>query len=107
MNKEIEPLTDAQIKRIVNNVVAACKDISKLNKTGYGFIYLASGFIAHYDIHGFIHHYHSEGKLRNAILHFQSRNQWENFRLGEPNYAYYKSKQRCYNLICDQLENIA
>ena len=106
MNKEIEPLSDAQIKRIVKNIVTACQDISKLNKTGYSFIYLASGFIAHNDIHGFIHHYDSEGVLRNDILHFQSRNQWGNFKLDEPNYLYYKSKQKCYNLICEKLESI-
>lgn len=100
----IIPLTDNQIKRIVNNIVAACKDITKLNKTGYNFIYLASRFIAHYDLHGFIAHYSDEGNdLKTDILQAQSANQWNNFRPGEQNYEYYMSKKRCYNAIVDKL----
>ena len=51
------PFTEKQKSLIVNNVVKACKDIEKLNGTGYKFIHLASGFIAHYNINGFKDHY--------------------------------------------------
>ena len=50
----LAPLTERQKVLIVSNVVKACKDITLLNKTGYNFLYLASGFIAHYNLHGFI-----------------------------------------------------
>lgn len=91
----IKPLTVAQQKRIIKNVVAACQDITKLDKTGYGFIYLASGFIAHYDLGGFIAYY-SGRSLRNDIMKKRSLNMWDNFREGEQNYEYYMSKKAVY-----------
>lgn len=51
------PYTEKQKSLIVNNIVKACSDIEKLNGTGYKFIYLANGFIAHYNINGFKDHY--------------------------------------------------
>jgi len=100
---ELTPLTSAQQAAIVKNVVAACKDITKLNKAGYNFLYLASGFIAHYNIHGFIEYYEDPGSLRAEILHWQAANQWSNFRIGEQNAAYYHSKRDVYNQICKAL----
>lgn len=94
----LTPLTDRQKTLIVNNVVAACRDIEKLNKTGYNFINLASGFIAHYNLHGFIAHY-SNHSLKNAILENSRQNQWNNFRPGEKDYEYYMSKKEVYNRI--------
>ena len=35
------PLTQRQKQLIAKNVIAACKDNEKLNKTGYNFLYLA------------------------------------------------------------------
>jgi hypothetical protein len=99
----IEPLTQTQMKRIVRNLLAACEDINKLNKTGYNFIYLASGFIAHYNLHGFIDFYEEPGSLAADILHFQPKNQWANFRLGERDYEYYMTKKIVYNSVCVEL----
>lgn len=95
----LKPLTDIQQTRIVNNVVAACRDIEKLNKTGYDFLYLANGFIAHYDIHGFKAHYSEPGSLQRDIEDNARANQWHNFRKGETNAAYYHSKRDTYNAI--------
>ena len=53
----LTPLTERQKTLIVNNVVKAVKNIDTLNETGYRYLYLASGFIAHYDLHGFIDFY--------------------------------------------------
>ena len=53
----LKPLTEKQEDSIVNNICAACKDINKLAKRGYNYIYLASGFIAHYNRFGFMQHY--------------------------------------------------
>lgn len=94
--------TNRQIILIVNNVVRACKDIDKLNKTGYGFIYLASGFIAHYNVNGF-KDYYACMNLKADILAFQGNNQYNNFHPGQENYEYYKQKQTIYNLICEKL----
>lgn len=104
-NKPLTPLTSRQITLIVNNVVAACSGITKLNKNGYNFLYLASGFIAHYDLHGFIDYYTDES-LREDILQFQSRNQWDNFSPKDRDYDYYMSKKNCYNKICERLNTI-
>ena len=95
----MKPLTDIQQTRIVNNVIAACRDINKLNKTGYDFLYLASGFIAHYDIHGFKAHYAERGSLQADIEANARFNQWHNFRKGERDAEYYHSKRDTYNAI--------
>ena len=83
---------------IVKNVLAACKDINKLNKTGYDYLYNCSGFIAHYDINGFKAHY-SNNNLQSDIELFAKQNQWSNFRAGENNADYYHSKRDVYNKI--------
>ena len=98
----IAPLTERQKTLIVSNVVKACKDIELLNKTGYNFLYLASGFIAHYNLYGFIAHY-SDYNLKRDILDNVRFNQWSNFREGEQNYDYYMSKKDVYNRIVAKL----
>jgi hypothetical protein len=95
----MKPLTDIQQTRIVNNVIAACRDISKLNSTGYNFLYLANGFIAHYDINGFKAYYSEPGSLQRDIEANAHANQWHNFRKGEPHADYYHSKRDTYNAI--------
>mgnify|MGYP000284738045 CR=1 FL=1 len=95
----LKPLTDIQQTRIVNNVVAACRDIKNLNKTGYDFLYLASGFIAHYNIDGFKDHYSEPGSLQRDIEENARANQWRNFRKGEQHADYYHSKRDTYNAI--------
>jgi hypothetical protein len=94
----LTPLTERQKTLIVNNVVKACKDITSLTKTGYNFLYLASGFIAHYDLNGFIDFY-SYVNLKNDIVGFAGQNQWKNFRPGERDYEYYMAKADVYNRI--------
>lgn len=93
------PLTATQQARIVNNVTAACRDITKLNSTGYGFLYLASGFIAHYNIDGFKAYYSEPGSLQADIEANARANQWHNFRKGERDADYYHSKRDTYNAI--------
>lgn len=95
----MKPLTATQQARIVNNVTAACRDINKLNSTGYNFLYLASGFIAHYDINGFKAHYSEPGSLQADIEDNARANQWHNFRKGEQHADYYHSKRDTYNAI--------
>ena len=85
-------LTERQKTLIINNVVAACKDISKLNKQGYKFLYLSSGFIAHYDRYGFMAHY-GDRSLKNALKVNQQFNQWNNFKPGYPDYEYHMQKK--------------
>jgi len=94
--------TERQATLIVNNVVRACSDITKLNGTGYKFINLASGFIAHYNRYGFIDHY-SRYSLRNDIVRNAEMNLWLNFRPGDKNYEYYKSKADIYARIVEAL----
>lgn len=96
------PLTEKQRRTICKNVVDAAKDIKKLNKNGYDFLYLASGFIAHYNIHGFKEHY-EEHSLRKDILLFERQNEWKNFSPGDQNYAYYMAKADVYKRICESI----
>ncbi len=96
------PLTERQKVLIVNNVVKSVKNIDSLNKTGYNFLYLASGFIAHYDMYGFIDFYRHIS-LKNDLIGFANSNQWKNFRPGERDYEYYMAKADVYNRILAQI----
>lgn len=96
------PLTERQKTLIVNNVVKSVKNIDSLNKTGYNFLYLASGFIAHYNLYGFIDFYRHIS-LKNDLICFANSNQWKNFRPGERDYEYYMAKADVYNRILAQI----
>ena len=98
----MQALTERQKTLIVNNVVKSVKNIDNLNKTGYDFLYLASGFIAHYNRYGFIAHY-SDYNLKNDIVRNASQNQWRNFRPGERDYEYYMAKADVYNRILAEI----
>jgi hypothetical protein len=94
----IEPLTARQKALIVSNVLKACTDIEKLNSTGYKYLYLCSGFIAHYNLHGFIAHYRTHSLKRDIERNYR-QNQWRNFRDGDEHAGYYHSKRDVYNAI--------
>lgn len=92
----------------IKNVLAACTDINKLNKRGYNFLYLASGFIAHYNLAGFKAYYTKEGlpfdsDLKTDILANKSNNQYNNFNPSDKDFNYYMSKKAIYNAICEGL----
>lgn len=95
----LKPYTETQCKRIAANILAACSDINKLNNSSYKYLYLCSGFIAHYDLHGFRAHYDEPGTLARDITQNARANQWANFRPGDRDYAYYMSKRDIYNRI--------
>ena len=102
----IEPLTQKQQDLIVKNVLAACKDINKLNGTGYNFLYLANGFIAHYSIHGFKDYYETHA-LTYDILNNRRSNMWMNFQPTDDNYAYYMTKRKVYDRIVEGIQEMA
>lgn len=99
----LTPLTENQKTRLVNNILAACDDVEKLNKQSYKFLHLANGFIAHYSIWGFMDYYEEPNKLRKAILYNQVFNQWSNFKPLDKDYDYYMAKKEVYNRICEKL----
>lgn len=106
----IEAITEKQKTLIVNNVIKACDDISKLNGTGYKYLYLCCGFIAHYNIHGFKSNYDIVDcgySLADDILANESSNRWLNFSEKDRDYHYYKSKADVYQHICSKLRNKA
>ena len=98
----LAPLTERQKTLIVSNVVKACRNIDNLNKTGYKYLYLCSGFIAHYDLYGFIASYTGES-LKRDLISYAGQNQWKNFRPGERDYDYYLSKADVYNRILKEI----
>lgn len=83
---------------IIKNVLAACGNIEKLNRRGYNFLYLCSGFIAHYDLEGFKDYYRDHSLVEDLEANY-SQNQWRNFKEGEKHAAYYHSKRDIYNAI--------
>jgi len=94
----ITPLTPRQQTLIVKNLVDACKDINKLNSTGYKFINTACGFIAHYNLNGFKGHY-ADGSLQDDIEHCARMNMWGNFTENDENYAYYMTRKEVYQKV--------
>ena len=103
----MEPYSTTQQARIVKNIVAACRDISKLNGPAYRFISGCPGFIAHYNLHGFIAHYDDNQwghKLGDDIIECQRINQWANFQPGQRDYEYNMSRKAIYNTICNNLK---
>jgi hypothetical protein len=96
------PLTERQKTLIVSNVVKACRNIDNLSKTGYKFLYLCSGFIAHYDYWGFQAHY-ADHSLKQDLISFAGSNQWRNFRPGDQDYEYYQAKADVYNRILHEI----
>ena len=101
----ISPLTERQKVMITNNVARVIKtgNIDYLTKQSYNFLYLANGFIAHYNLHGFMDYYNNTNELRNDILENRYSNQWNNFHPGENDYEYYMSKKDLYNRICEAI----
>jgi hypothetical protein len=98
----LTPYSEAQKKRIANNIVKACSDITKLNKQAYNYLNLCSGFIAHYNHAGFISHY-QDFPLINDIVANSRYNQWKNFTPNDRDYAYYMSKRDIYNMVLGAL----
>ena len=98
------PHTEAEKLHIINAVKRAVVDPSKLTKKAYNFLYLSSGFIAHYSKDGFISHYSAPGKLKDTILSHQKQNQWSNFRENDKDFAYYRSKADIYNRIVEAIK---
>ena len=98
----LTPPTERQKTLIVSNVVKACKNIDNLNKTGYKFVYLCSGFIAHCDLYGFIASY-TGTSLKRDLISYAGQNQWNNFRPGERDYDYMMAKKDVYNRIVAQI----
>lgn len=95
-------MTQKEFDLTVKNIVAACKNIEKLNSRGYNFLYLCSGFIAHYNINGF-KCYYSQESLVDTLLRNKECNQWSNFTKSDKNYDYYMQKREVYNQVLSEL----
>lgn len=100
----LTPYTERQKTLIINNVVKAVKQGSEhLTNSAYKYLYICSGFIAHYNREGFIAHYHQHS-LKRDILDNQHANRWANFRPGDQNYDYYMVKAEVYKRIVEKLQ---
>lgn len=95
--------TPRQVQLIVSSVrkVMQTGEIEHLSKSAYDFLYLASGFIAHYNLFGFRDYYSDVENLRRDILINQMNNQWRNFHRGERDYDYMMQKKSIYNQIVE------
>jgi hypothetical protein len=119
----LELLPESKVNGILSNFRTMFKanNVYKMNKSGYGFIYLASGFIAHFNMYGFMEAYGAMSekedylehgdmtKLALAIIENAEPNKWLNFRSGEKDYDYMMQKARIYKeiyeLACKFLES--
>lgn len=98
----LKPRCEGKKNRILRSfaMVFLMQDIEQLNKYAYDFINVASGFIAHYNLHGFRAHYGSSEALAEDIL-FNERNKNTNYSPNEKDYPYYKQKADMYAQICE------
>jgi hypothetical protein len=93
--KEITPRQKSLILSSFKRVFAT-GDIENLSNTAYKYIYLASGFIAHYNLYGFRDAYRDVSLLRKNILTNAQFNTWSNFTPADRDYNYYMSKADVY-----------
>jgi hypothetical protein len=102
----MELKTEGQVKMIVNSFrrVFESRDIGNLNNSAYKFIYLCSGFIAHYNLLGFRDAYQNIETLREALFTNEAMNQWRNFSPKDRDYAYMMQKRDIYNQIVSVAE---
>jgi hypothetical protein len=98
----LTPYTERQKSMIVSNVLKALDNPDKLSKQAYKYLYLCSGFIAHYDHGGFISYYQRHD-LKNDVIKFKDSNQWRNFSPKDRDYQYYQSKADIYNRIIQSI----
>lgn len=98
----MKPIDTKTQALIIKNVLAACGNIEKLNKRGYNFLYLCSGFIAHYSIENFKQYYREHSLAADIEANYE-QNQWRNYREGERFADYYHSKRDIYNAILGNL----
>jgi len=100
----LDKISKDKENRIVRSICRAClEDIRLLNKHGYNWIMIKSGFIAHYNLQGFIAHYQYGGALKRAILENQKNNQYGNFSPTDRDYDYCMQQKDIYNRICSIL----
>jgi hypothetical protein len=79
-------------------------DIENLTNPAYKYIYLASGFIAHYNLYGFRDAYHDISLLKRNIIANTQANTWSNFTPTDRDYDYYMSKAEVYKGIVSLIE---
>ena len=94
-------LTTRQADLIVASVrkVLTTGNIEHLSNSAYKFLYLSSGFIAHYNLGGFRVHYANTEDLSRAIAENLPMNQWNNFTPRDKDFAYYMQKKEIYNRL--------
>ncbi len=102
------PITEKEKAAIIKNIaeVLRTNHSQKLSKQSYGFLCLASGFIAHYDHNGFCSYYGFGNVLKDDILRHRNENLYSHFHPGERDYEYYQSKADLYKRICDTISEI-
>jgi hypothetical protein len=93
--------TEAEIKAILKSIreVFEYRNIEYLTKSAYGYLYLCSGFIAHYNLNGFRDAYRNIETLREALFSNEPMNQWRNFLPEDHDYEYMMQKRNIYNRI--------
>jgi hypothetical protein len=102
----MEPLSPRQKSLILSSFkkVFATGDIENLSTSAYKYIYLASGFIAHYNLYGFRDAYRDVRSLKEDILANAQANAWRNFTPSDKDYSYYKSKAEVYSGLVSLLK---
>jgi hypothetical protein len=65
---------------VAKSVVTAAKtgDMTKLTKKAYDFVYILSGFIAHYNYYGFIDYY-QDGGFKQDLLSSMDLQNWQRY----------------------------
>lgn len=98
LKNKMKAITPRQKSLILSSFrrVFSTGDIENLTNTAYKYIYLASGFIAHYNLYGFRDAYRDISHLRADILDNARSNNWGNFRPSDKDYDYYMSKADVY-----------
>lgn len=100
----IKPIEAQQADRITNNILDACKDITRLSEEGYRWLRLRAGFIAHHTREGFISDFQHSLHLYENILAYEFANVCCNRSPDDPDYRYNKQQCEMYATIVDRIK---
>ena len=100
----LKPFEPQHAVRIVDNILDACKDITRLSVDGYRWISIRAGFIAHYNKEGFITDYQTSQNIRDNILVYEHANIHCNRSVTDIEYPYYQQQCDMYARILDNLK---
>ena len=99
----LQQLSPEKAHRVIDNILMACKDITRLSPEAFRWLYLKAGFISHFDLEGFIENFQNSRNLHDNILAYQTQNTRCTRSIKDKDYPYYLQQSEMYRQIVENL----